>query len=287
MRAIANLTVIVPADPIETAQAVRGRRRARRPGLPPRQPHAGAGRPRRRRRTFEIGRAARLRDGADVTIIATGVMVSGRWTPPSCSPRTASARACSTCRPCARSTARRSSRAADARPDRHRRGAHVAGGLGERGRRGRGHDTPVPMRLLGVPGVFAPTGSAEFLLEHFGLTPEGIRDAARSLVRERDRHARATCPRDRPGHDQHQGPARSTTRRGRRHAPRAPLAIAFPQPGWVEQDAGRRSGASVEEAIDECLSRGRRPARDARRDHQPARVGRSSGSARPGGPSAR
>ena len=43
---------------------------------------------------------------------------------------------------------------------------------------------PVRMRMLGVPGVFAPTGSAEFLLEHFGLTPEGIRDAARSLVRE-------------------------------------------------------------------------------------------------------
>ncbi len=28
---------------------------------------------------------------------------------------------------------------------------------------------PAPMRILGVPGVFAPTGSAEFLLEHFGL----------------------------------------------------------------------------------------------------------------------
>ena len=42
---------------------------------------------------------------------------------------------------------------------------------------------PVRMRLLGVPGVFAPTGSTEFLLQHFGLTPEGIRDAARALVR--------------------------------------------------------------------------------------------------------
>jgi transketolase len=41
---------------------------------------------------------------------------------------------------------------------------------------------PVRMRLLGVPGVFAPTGSAEFLLDHFALTPEGIRTAARGLV---------------------------------------------------------------------------------------------------------
>ena len=41
---------------------------------------------------------------------------------------------------------------------------------------------PVPMRILGVPGVFAPTGSPEFLFEHFGLTPQGIRDAALELV---------------------------------------------------------------------------------------------------------
>ena len=41
---------------------------------------------------------------------------------------------------------------------------------------------PVRMRLLGVPGVFAPTGSPEFLLEYFGLTPEGICAAARELV---------------------------------------------------------------------------------------------------------
>jgi transketolase len=44
---------------------------------------------------------------------------------------------------------------------------------------------PVPMRMLGVPGVFAPTGSPEFLLEHFNLTPEGIRDAALDVVRSR------------------------------------------------------------------------------------------------------
>jgi transketolase len=42
---------------------------------------------------------------------------------------------------------------------------------------------PVPMRILGVPGVFAPTGGAEWLLEHFGLTAAGIRDAALELKR--------------------------------------------------------------------------------------------------------
>jgi transketolase len=44
---------------------------------------------------------------------------------------------------------------------------------------------PVPMRILGVPGVFAPTGSAEWLLEHFGLTAAGIREAALELKKPR------------------------------------------------------------------------------------------------------
>jgi transketolase len=44
---------------------------------------------------------------------------------------------------------------------------------------------PAKMRILGVPGVFAPTGSAEFLLEHFGLTADGIRSAAVQLLESR------------------------------------------------------------------------------------------------------
>jgi transketolase len=41
---------------------------------------------------------------------------------------------------------------------------------------------PTRMRILGVPG-FAPTGSAGYLLDRFGMSPEGIADAARSLTR--------------------------------------------------------------------------------------------------------
>jgi transketolase len=47
---------------------------------------------------------------------------------------------------------------------------------------------PVPMRLIGVPGVFAPTGSAEWLMEHFGITAAGIRAAALQLVEQRVSH---------------------------------------------------------------------------------------------------
>jgi transketolase len=42
----------------------------------------------------------------------------------------------------------------------------------------------VPMRILGVPDTFAPTGPTEWLFEHFGLTPEHIRDAALELIRQ-------------------------------------------------------------------------------------------------------
>ena len=76
-RAIDGLTVIVPADPIETAGAIRAAYetegpffiRTSRMGVP--DIHAADYR-------FEIGKAARLREGDDVTLIANGVMEIGR-----------------------------------------------------------------------------------------------------------------------------------------------------------------------------------------------------------------
>jgi transketolase len=41
---------------------------------------------------------------------------------------------------------------------------------------------PVPMARLGVPGIFAPTGSAEFLLDEFGMSPAAVADAAVALI---------------------------------------------------------------------------------------------------------
>ncbi len=43
---------------------------------------------------------------------------------------------------------------------------------------------PVPMRIMGFPG-FLPTGSASWLLEHFGLTATGISTAASNLLRRK------------------------------------------------------------------------------------------------------
>ncbi len=41
---------------------------------------------------------------------------------------------------------------------------------------------PVPMKMLGVPGIFAPTGSANFLLDEFGMSPSSIAESAKQLL---------------------------------------------------------------------------------------------------------
>jgi transketolase len=45
---------------------------------------------------------------------------------------------------------------------------------------------PVAVHRMGFPG-FLPTGSVEWLLEHFGLTAPGIADAARDLLARKQR----------------------------------------------------------------------------------------------------
>src|SRR5262245_58845040 len=75
MRAIANMTVIVPADPAETDQAVRVAASTHGPMFlrigrtPVPMVHDDT-------YHFEIGKAAQLRDGGDITLIANGVLVS-------------------------------------------------------------------------------------------------------------------------------------------------------------------------------------------------------------------
>lgn len=181
-RAIANMTVIVPADPIETASAVRAAAAIDGPvflrisRMPVATVTADAP-------AFTIGRAVTLRPGRDVTIVAAGVMMGRALQAAgllSADGIDAAVVNLSTIRPIDR----------DAIAEAARRGPIVTveehtvhGGLGSAVAEVVVTTHPVRMRLLGVPGVFAPTGSPEFLLEHFGLTPEGICAAARELVR--------------------------------------------------------------------------------------------------------
>jgi transketolase len=185
LRAIANMTIIVPADPLETEQAVRAAAdfvgpvylRISRMGVP--VVHAADYR-------FEIGKSVRLRDGNDVTLVACGTLV----------PRALEAAALletqgiqarvinmATVKPIDREAiiAAAVETGGIVTAEEHT----IYGGLGGAVAEIVATSHPAPMRILGIPGVFAPTGSPEFLFEHFGLTPQGIHDAALALIESR------------------------------------------------------------------------------------------------------
>lgn len=189
LRSIANLTVVVPSDPAFTSQAVRWASSAAHPvflrvarfGVPLIDRHG---------RGFVAGRADQLRDGRDVALIAIGIMVP-RALEAARLLAEADIRArvldMSTLTPLDReavlSAAVETGRIVTVEE------ATVHGGLGAAVAEVVVQHHPVPMRLLGVPGVFAPTGGTAFLLEHFGLTAEGIATAARELLSSSDGHA--------------------------------------------------------------------------------------------------
>ncbi|MCB0116903.1 MAG: transketolase family protein [Caldilineaceae bacterium] len=180
-RAIAGMTVIVPADPVETAQAIRAVAamhgpvfvRLSRMGVP--IVHGDD-------YQFEIGRAAKLREGNDITLIANGTLVTqALQAADMLAAHRIGARVLNmaTVRPLDREAiiAAAQETGGIVTAEEHT----IYGGLGSAVAEVVVTTHPVPMRMVGVPGVFAPTGSTEFLFEHFGLTARGIVDAALEL----------------------------------------------------------------------------------------------------------
>ncbi len=182
-RAIANMTVVVPADPLETASALRAAAvfdgpvflRLSRMPVPDVHPSDYI---------FAFGRAPRLRAGTDVTLIANGTMVCRALEAAELLDKEGIRAAVvnmSSVRPLDREAILDAARMGPiVTIEEHT----VAGGLGGAVAEVVVEAHPVRMRILGFPGEFAPTGSPDFLFEHFGLTPEGIRKAAAQLVEE-------------------------------------------------------------------------------------------------------
>jgi transketolase len=181
LRAISNMTVVVPADPAQTRGAVRWAATAGRPvflrisrfKVPAVMPEGAP---------FEVGKAAELRAGHDLTIVASGTMV---------------ARALEAAKALeAKGIRARVLNVATVKPidaDALVRAATetgrvltveestVEGGLGSAVAEVLVQRRPVPMRILGVT-QFAPTGSTAFLFDHFGLNAAGIVAAAVELM---------------------------------------------------------------------------------------------------------
>ncbi len=181
-RVLPNLPVIAPCDSIETAAAVEWAAayqgpvflRLSRVGVPDLLP-AG--------HKFELGKANLLRDGDAVTLIANGTLTHRMMKAADIlASQGVEARVLNmaTVRPIDVEAVVKAATETGAilTAEEH----SVYGGLGSAIAEVVVAEAPAPMKILGVPGIFAPTGSAEFLLDEFGMAPAAVAEAAITLI---------------------------------------------------------------------------------------------------------
>ncbi|KAA3515537.1 transketolase family protein [Agrobacterium rosae] len=184
-RVLPNLPVIAPCDRIETAAAIEWAAsyagpcflRLSRVGVPDLLPEG---------HVFELGRANVLRKGSDVTLIANGTLTHRMMKAADIlATRGIEARVLNmaTVRPIDEDAiiAAANETGAIVTAEEH----SIYGGLGSAVAEVVVDHAPVPMKRLGVPGIFAPTGSAEFLLDEFGMAPAAIADATEALLKRK------------------------------------------------------------------------------------------------------
>lgn len=182
MRILPNLTVIVPADPVETEQALRWAHqhdgpvyiRISRMAVPDVHPADYA---------FTPGRSWTLREGTDVTLMANGTVL---WRALEAA-TTLEAEGIST-RVVSMASVKPLDEAAVIAAARETRGivtveeGFAAGGLGGAVAEVVTRTVPTRVRALGFSDAFVPTGSTGWLIDEAGMTADGIAHAARDLV---------------------------------------------------------------------------------------------------------
>lgn len=188
MRVIPGMTVIVPADAVETEKAIEEivkyvgpvyvrLSRAKFPVIVD------------RKSSFIVGKGTILREGADVTIFASGLMVSHSLDAADMLGRKGirvRVVNISTIKPldeelvvrCARETGRVLT------VEEH----SIIGGLGSAVAEVLSEKCPTPMGRVGIKDQFGTSGTSEDLLRYFHLMPRDIADAAVALLEKRDRH---------------------------------------------------------------------------------------------------
>jgi transketolase len=180
-RAIDNLNVLVPADPAQTRAAVRWA--VANPGpLYLRVPRFKVPEVTPEDAKLELGRSVLVSDGDDITVIAVGTMVSRaveaaeRLRGDGISVRVINMPFVDPLDEATVLEAARETRGIVTVEE-----GMTSGGLGAAVASLVAQNQPVPMRILGIDG-FAPTGSASYLLDHFGLNAGGIAAAAHELA---------------------------------------------------------------------------------------------------------
>jgi len=186
MRSIPNVTVLVPCDAAEAYQAFKAAvqfdgpvylRLARNP-VPALPNH---------RDRFVIGQGYELRDGADLTIIGTGVMVAraleaaDRLTASGVSARVV---AMPSIKPLDAAIVEQAARETGGivTAEEH----NIYGGLGSAVAEVLGESIPVPLQRVGIRDCYAESGEWFELLDHYGLTVEAIGAAALQVMERKD-----------------------------------------------------------------------------------------------------
>lgn len=182
MRTLPGMTVIVPADPAETEQAIRWAYthngpvyiRISRMAVPDVHPD---------NYQFAPGKAVVLREGNDITIAANGTVLHRALTAADLlTEQGIHARVLSiaSVKPldeeAIMSAARETGGIITVEE------GLTTGGLGSAVSEVVARTTPTRVVALGLPDTFAPTGSAGWILDHYGLDPAGIARAAAEVL---------------------------------------------------------------------------------------------------------
>ena len=182
MRALPNMTVIVPADGVETKQVIMAAAaydgpvyiRLGRPKVPVLFDESYQ---------FEIGKGVVLKDGADVTLVATGIMVSKAMEAAEALAADGISAAgvnISTIKPLDQQLIIEMAQKTGAMVtcEEH----NIYGGLGSAVAEVLVEHCPVPMARVGVEDSFGESGLPDQLLEKYGLTAANIADKAKAVI---------------------------------------------------------------------------------------------------------
>ena len=182
MRAVPNMTVIVPADGVETKKAIRAAADYKGPV------YIRLGRNKvptifEQDHEFVIGKGNLLRDGSDLTIVATGLMTAQALAAADLlQQQGVSARVVhiGTVKPLDDELILAAARETGAilTAEEH----SVVGGLGGAVAELLAERLPTPLKRVGIYDRFGLSGKAEDLLAYFGLLPANLVEAARELL---------------------------------------------------------------------------------------------------------
>jgi len=187
MRAIPNMTVLVPSDAAETEKIIRAAAKMHGPAYI-RLSRGKTPVINEREYEFKIGQGVTLADGKDISIIATGIMVAMALdASEALAAEGVSARVINihTIKPLDRELiiAAATETGAVVTAEEHT----INGGLGGAVAEVLGENCPVPMFRLGIKDMFGESGKPDDLLEKYGLTSSEIIKAAKLVLSRKSR----------------------------------------------------------------------------------------------------